>query len=70
MPQRNQEKDSNGEISLFQEERTTKGRIEKMSQEKNGENTDLECDLTLCRNMDSENEDITRMEAFEMRIMV
>ena len=25
-----------------------------MSQEKNGENTDLECDLILCRNMDNE----------------
>jgi len=25
-----------------------------MSQEKNGENTHLECDLLLCRNMDSE----------------
>jgi len=25
-----------------------------MSQEKNGDNTDLECDLVLCRNMDSE----------------
>jgi len=34
--------------------RDTKGRIEKMSQEKNGVNTDLECDLVLCRNMDSE----------------
>src|SRR6218665_1420425 len=45
MPQRNQEKDSKGKRSLFQEERTTKRRIEKMSQEKNGENTDLECDL-------------------------
>ena len=30
------------------------GRIEKMSQEKNGEYTDLKCDLVLCRNMDSE----------------
>jgi len=27
MPQRNQEKDNNGKISLFQEERTTKRRI-------------------------------------------
>src|SRR6218665_1699124 len=26
----------------------------KMPQEKNGENTDLKCDLVLCRNMDSE----------------
>ena len=26
----------------------------KMPQEKNGENTDLMCDLVLCRNMDSE----------------
>ena len=32
----------------------TKGRIEKMSKEKNGENTDLECNLILLRNMDSE----------------
>ena len=30
-----------------------KRRIEKMSQEKNDENTDLECDLVLFRNMDS-----------------
>ena len=37
----------------------------KMPQEKNGENTDLKCDLVLCRNMDKE--DITRSEAFEMR---
>ena len=27
-----------------------------MYQEKNGENTDLECGLVLCRNMDSEKE--------------
>jgi len=54
MPQRNQEKDSNGKRSLFQKERSTKGRIEKMSQEKNGENTDSECDLILYRNMYSE----------------
>src|SRR6218665_2188620 len=26
----------------------------KMPQEENGENTDLKCDLVLCRNMDSE----------------
>jgi len=39
-----------------------------MSQEKNGENTDLECDLILCRNMDSRKEDITRLEVFEMWI--
>src|SRR6218665_2058163 len=31
MTQRNQEKNSNGKISLFQEERITKGRMEKMS---------------------------------------
>ena len=31
LPQRNQEKDSNGKRSLFQEERTSKRRIEKMS---------------------------------------
>src|SRR6218665_3313902 len=29
-------------------------RSTKMPQEKNGENTDLKCDLVLCRNMDSE----------------
>ena len=39
----------------------------KMPQEKNGEHTDLKCDLVLCRNMDSREEDITRLEAFEMR---
>ena len=54
MPQRDQEKYSNGKRSLFQQERITKGRIEKMSQERNGEKNDLECDLVLCRNMDSE----------------
>jgi len=47
--------------------------LEKMSQENNGENTDLECDLVLCKNMDSDGwmvrkEDITRLEAFEMWI--
>ena len=54
MQQRNQEKDSNEKRSLFQEGRTTKWRTEKMSQVKNGENTDLECDLILCSNIDSE----------------
>ena len=42
----------------------------KMPQERNGENTDLKCDLVLCRNKDYEkgSEDITRLEAFEMKV--
>ena len=57
MPQRNQEKDSNGKTSLLQEEGTIKEMIEKMPQEKNGEDTDLECDRILCKDMDSEKEE-------------
>src|SRR6218665_41544 len=63
MPQINQEKHSNGKRSLFQEEIITKGRIEKISQEKNGENTDLECDCAETWTL--RKEDITRLEAFE-----
>ena len=39
----------------------------KMPQEKNGENTDLKCDLVLCRNRTMRKKDITRLEAFERR---
>src|SRR6218665_1695684 len=68
MPQRNQEKDSNGIRSLLQEERATKRRIEKTSQEKNGET--LICSVTLCcaETWTMRKEDITRLEAFEMWI--
>src|SRR6218665_94527 len=40
----------------------------KMPQEKNGENTDLKCDLVLCRKRTVRKEDITRLEAFEMEV--
>ena len=39
-----------------------------MSQEKNGENTDLECDLVLCRNMDSEKGRHHKIGSLEMWI--
>src|SRR6218665_671996 len=38
----------------------------KMPQEKNGENTDLKCDCAEIRTM--RKEDITRLEAFEMKV--
>src|SRR6218665_836105 len=43
----------------------------KMPQEKNDENTDLKCDLVLCRNAEirtMRKENITRLEAFEMKV--
>src|SRR6218665_2034632 len=41
----------------------------KMPQEKNGENTDLKCDLVYCAEIRTKRkEDITRLEAFEMKV--
>src|SRR6218665_1251328 len=40
-----------------------------MPQEKNGENTDLKCDLVYCAEIRTmRKEDITRLEAFEMKV--
>src|SRR6218665_1172106 len=68
MPQRNQEKDSNGKRSLFQEEKITKERIEKMSQEKNGETLIWSVTLYCAETWTLREEDITRLEAFEIWI--
>src|SRR6218665_346927 len=58
------------ERSLFQEERLPRGGLRrmKMPQEKNGENTDLKCDLVLRRNKDYEKGGHHKMEAFEMKV--
>src|SRR6218665_963525 len=41
----------------------------KMPQEKNGENIDLKCDLVYCAEIRTmRKEDITRLEAFEMKV--
>jgi len=48
--------DSNGKEAFSRRNELPRGglRSMEMPQEKNGENTDLKCDLVLCRNMDSE----------------
>src|SRR6218665_346095 len=48
--------DSNGKEPFSRRNELPRGglRSMKMPQEKNGENTDLTCDLVLCGNMDSE----------------
>src|SRR6218665_2314055 len=68
MPHRNQEKDSNGKRSLLQEERATKWRIEKTSQEENGETLIWSVTLYCAETWTMRKEDITRLEAFEMWI--
>ena len=40
----------------------------KMPQEKNGENTDLKCDLVLCRNKDYEKGGHHKIGSFEMKV--
>src|SRR6218665_4039435 len=62
--------DSNGKEAFSRRKDLPRGgfRRMKMPQEKNGENTDLNCDLVLCRNKDYEKKDITRLEAFEMKV--
>src|SRR6218665_1536050 len=61
---------SNGKEAISSRKELPRGGLRriKMPQEKNGENTDLKCDLVLCRNKDYEKEDITRLEAFEMKV--
>src|SRR6218665_2225069 len=48
--------DSNGKETFSRRNELPRGglRSMEMPKEKNGENTDLKCDLVLCRNMDSE----------------
>src|SRR6218665_3359092 len=65
--------DSNGKEAFSRRKELPRGGLRrmKMPQEKNGENTDLKCDLVLCRNKDyiyMRKEDITRLEAFEMKV--
>src|SRR6218665_1131978 len=63
--------DSNGKEAFSRRKELPRGglRRTKMPQGKNGENTDLKCDLVLCRNKDyMRKEDITRLEAFEMKV--
>src|SRR6218665_3990477 len=50
--------DSNGEDAFSRRKELPRGGLRrmKMPQEKNGENTDLKCDLVLCRNKDYEKE--------------
>src|SRR6218665_418426 len=57
--------DSNGKEAFSRRKELPRGGLRrmKMPQEKNGENTDLKCDLVLCRN-----KDITRLEAFEIKV--
>src|SRR6218665_3346527 len=57
--------DSNGKEAFSRRKELPTGGLRrmKMPQEKNDENTDLKCDLVLCRK-----EDITRLEAFEMKV--
>src|SRR6218665_2843519 len=40
----------------------------KMPQEKNGENTDMKCDLVLCRNKDYEKGGRHKIGRFEMKV--
>src|SRR6218665_2979166 len=62
--------DSNGKEAFSGRKKLSRGGLRrmKMPQEKNGKNTDLKCDLVLCRNKDYEKEDITKLEAFEMKV--
>src|SRR6218665_3944613 len=48
--------DSNGKEAFSRRKELPRGGLRriKMPQEKNGENTDLKCDLVLCRNKDYE----------------
>src|SRR6218665_977531 len=48
--------DSNGKEAFSRRKELARGGLRrmKMPQEKNGENTDLKCDLVLCRNKDYE----------------
>src|SRR6218665_3847618 len=48
--------DSNGKEAFSRRKELRRGGLRrmKMPQEKNGENTDLKCDLVLCRNKDYE----------------
>jgi len=48
--------DSNGKEAFFRRKELPRGGLRRMKipQEKNGENTDLKCDLVLCRNKDYE----------------
>jgi len=68
MSQRNQEKNSNGKRGLFQEERTTKGMIEKMSQERMVKTMIWSVTVYCAETWTLRKEDITGLEAFEMWI--
>src|SRR6218665_1608523 len=64
--------DSNGKEAFSRMKELPRGGLRrmKMPQEKNGDNTDLKCDFVLCRKFikTMRKEDITRLEAFEMKV--
>src|SRR6218665_1807551 len=63
--------DSNWKEAFSRRKELPRGELRrmKMPQEKNGENTDLKCDLVYCAEIRTmRKEGITRLEAFEMKV--